>query len=144
MSDGFELVNESELETAVREIDAAVALADAAQAGAGSGVSPSQPVAKAKAKAAPKAAAPRSTGRASGPPRTVAGPHPVAPSSTGRSYYLLLSSTPPTVASGYAVALRELGGSWTGRGRIPEGFASIEAALNAAAAAGHNEARILW
>ena len=130
MSDGFELV-EGELDAAVREIDVAVARADAAQA-------------KAKAKAAPKAAAPRSTGRASGPPRAVAGPHPVTPSSTGRSYYLLLSTTPPTVASGYTVALRELGGSWTGRGRIPEGFGTLEAALNAAAAAGHAEARILW
>ena len=78
------------------------------------------------------------------PARTVAGPHPVAASSTGRRYYLFLSAQPePVIAGGSATALARCG-TWFGSGRAPEGFADLHSALNAAAAAGHRTVRIEW
>ena len=78
------------------------------------------------------------------PARIVAGPHPVAASSTGRRYYLFLSAQPdPVIAGGSAVALARCG-TWFGSGRAPEGFADLNSALNAAAAAGHRTVGIEW
>ena len=135
MSDGFTLVGggsdeyAAEIARAVEEIDAAVASLAVRARG--------------KAKAAPKSA-PVARGRASGPPREVLGPLPPTASSTGRRYYLVPTTTPPTVACGYNRALKLLGGSWVGHGRIPEGFAQLESAVNAAAEAGHTEVRVDW
>ena len=136
MSEEFVLVDgadsgddSAELRQAVAAIDRAVAAENASRR------------VQSKAKAAPKAAC-TARGRASGPPRTVAGPLPPVESSTGRRYYLLLHCSPPVVACGYPRALEILGGTWTGRGRIPEGFGSLESAVNAAAGQGHDEVRI--
>ena len=76
--------------------------------------------------------------------RVVRGPHPPAPSSTGRAYYLFLR--PPRVVAGSAKALELLGGSWTGhdQGRSPEGFSTVESALNAAAERGLKEVVVIW
>ena len=108
------------------------------------------PAAEAAAPASPPAAAAAAAGvqsRSSSrqqPARTVAGPHPVAASSTGRRYYLFLSTQPePIIAGGSATALARCG-TWFGSGRAPEGFADLHSALNAAAAKGHRTARIEW
>ena len=92
-----------------------------------------------KAKAAPKA-----TGRSSRAPRAVTGPHPVAATSTGRRYYLILTSEPPCIAAGPGLAVELNGGDWVGAGRIPEGFATIADALNAADEKGFKNIIVRW
>ena len=63
--------------------------------------------------------------RASSAPPTF----PPIPSSTGKRYYSFVRSSPPFVAAGQPVALRELGGSWIGAGVVPRGFAGLEEAI---------------
>lgn len=79
-------------------------------------------------------------------PRTVTGPLPVERSVTGRAYYLFLErhGVGPVVVCGADLAVELLGGSWRARGQAPEGFATIEDALNAAAATGLSEVRVRW
>jgi len=65
-------------------------------------------------------------------PRVVAGPLPVKPSSTGRAYYCLLEHHEfgPCVAAGQTTAVRLLKGSWVANPPAPEGFATLDSALN--------------
>ena len=65
-------------------------------------------------------------------------------SSTGRKYYLLLTGPEPVVAAGYLVALTLNGGNWLKNGKIPEGFATLEAACNAGAEKGFKGVRVQW
>ena len=146
-SEGFELVEGGEgasddLAQELAAIDAACREDAARQRLVADSRAVNASLASPKAKAAPKAAV-RCAPAPRGAPRTVTGIHLVGASATGRRYYLLLG-TSPAVASHWSRALQELGGTWTGRGRIPEGFGDLLSALNAAAAAGHNEIRVLW
>ena len=57
---------------------------------------------------------------------------PPRASSSGKRYYILLgrhTRGEPVIACGQNVALRLLGGSWVGRGRAPNGYASWEEAV---------------
>ena len=133
--EGFELVEEPEADTP--GAGGSVASAAAPKAAAA-------PRARAKGEAAAKAAPAPRTVRDGRNPRTVAGPHPIAPSATGRSYYLFLH--PPRIVGGSARALAELGGSWVGHaeGRSPEGFSTIIDALNEASRRGLQRIEVIW
>ena len=85
-----------------------------------------------KAKAAPAR-------RVQPPPRAVTGPHPWRTSTTGRAYYLVLQPEVVVVA-GWGLAWEVNAGAVP----APEGFATIEAALNAADARGHKNVRVRW
>ena len=68
-------------------------------------------------------------------PPTAAQVFPVAASSSGKRYYVfaaagLRGNRTPFIAAGHEVALACLGGSWTGRGTAPRGFATLEEACN--------------
>ena len=60
---------------------------------------------------------------------------PPEPSSTGKRYYVLAShhGHGPVVCAGAGVTLQYIGGTWTSRGRAPQGFLDLEAAINRSA-----------
>ena len=73
----------------------------------------------------------RARGHASAAPAEAGGEggFPPRASSTGRRFYAFTAAEVPWVAAGQEVALRALGGSWTGGGRAPRGFGSLEEAI---------------
>ena len=110
-----------------------------ASASSGAGRGSGQGSSRAKAAGAtsrPAGPAAASAAEDFAPPREVTGALPPRTSRTGRRYYAFRACHPsgPCVVCGSGRALALLGGQWFSHGGAPEGFGSLESAINACAA----------